>query len=122
MLLPSSLVAQLVATMKAQHEALAGVLERQTAVEAARVQLERDRFEHERAKDAKAEAAREQWAAQQEGTDLHETIMHTITEMSGRDAALKAQLLGYARLRKGRDIGPDQIAAEIRRGISPAVL
>ena len=117
MLLPSSVVVQLVATIKAQHEALAGVLERQTAVEAARVQLERERFEWDKAKEERARKEREQWAAQQEGTDLHETIMHTITEMSGRDAALKAQLLGYARLRKARDIGPEQIAAEIRKGI-----
>lgn len=122
MLIPSSVVQSLVETLKVQHAALAAVLAKQTDVEAARVQLERDRFAWEQSKEADAKAERAQWLAKEAGDDLPATVSAAVTEMAGNDPALKASLLQFARLRHARGIEPAMIATEITRGTPPGAL
>lgn len=95
---------------------LCAVLERQTAVDEARVALDRERFTAEQAERTRA---REELAARlrtTEGEDLPAVVREQIERFSGGDTVLRSQLQGFARTRLGRDIAPDQVAREIRLG------
>lgn len=113
---PDETVRYAIDALRDTNTRLCAVLERQTAVDEARVALERERFTAEQAERARA---REELAARlrtAEGEDLPAVVREQIQLFSGGDSVLRSQLMGFARTRLGRDIAPEQVAREIRLG------
>lgn len=111
-----------ITALRDQGQSVAAVLARQVEVEASRVALERERFAWERDRAERDDARRAAWEREQSGADLPEVIVTAVQDLAGRDAALKAQLVKWARTRLARDIEPGTVAAELRTGIPARAL
>ena len=102
--------------MRDTNARLCAVLERQTAVDEARVALERERFTTEQAERTRAREEAAARLAAVSGDDLPPVVQEQVQHFAGGDAVLRSQLTQFARTRLARGIADDQVAREIRQG------